>query len=103
MIVSIWKNLWCLSPSYFPWDIARIFVILGTWRMAGYAHLKLYYQFVKNLGIYFYAKNFIPHVFWTIAKICEFLILGTLGMSGHTHPSNVSICRKLQWLPVCQK
>ena len=66
-------------------------VIFGTLGMAGYAHLKLYYQFVENFGIYFYAKNFIPHVFRTIAKICELLVLGTLGMPGHTHPKCINL------------
>ena len=53
--------------------------------MAGHVYPKWCYQFVGNFGICSQKVNFIPHIFETIAKIWELLILGTLGMPGYAH------------------
>ena len=68
--------------------------------MAGHIHPKWCYQFVENFGICSQKVNFFPHVFEAIAKICEVLILGTLGKPDYAHPKSYY---QLQCLSACQK
>ena len=77
-----------LHPSGFPWDIAKIFYILGALGMPGYAHLKYYYQLVESFLVYKEAKNQLHPLRFhgDIAKLCKLIILGTLLVPAYAYP-----------------
>ena len=91
-MVSFWKNLQHLSAgkkstlSFMRYckDIVRLFLVLCVC-LANYTQSDNH--LVENFCVYLQAKTQL-HL-WCfngdIAKICK-LILGTLGMPGHTHP-----------------
>ena len=98
MIVSIWKNIWCLSAgkkptSSFAFSLTILegypkLNILVTLCLPGYSHPKWYYQLVENFCVYLQTKNLLhpPCFSGDIGKINKLLISGTLGMASYTHP-----------------
>ena len=74
-----------ISSFGFPSDIARV---SQTCYLGYLGNGRLRTPICRKFWNLFVAKkfNFIPYVFEAIAKICELLILGTLGMPGYAHP-----------------
>ena len=98
-MVSIWKNLWCLSESkkstsfFFLFslryckDIAN-FLFWVLWEFLIISHQKSQQESVGNFRAYLHAKkiNFITHFLIKILqRNTKLVILGNLGMPGHTH------------------
>ena len=99
MIVSIWRNLWCLSARkktkklhsfHFPWDIAKILqnCYSGYFEQACLHKPKIMLAPCRKLSYLFTGKRATtsPCFSRNIAKICKLTILSTLGMPGCAHP-----------------
>ena len=110
MIVSIWKNLWCLSKgkkSVLSLRYCKDITNLLFWLLweAGYAQPKWYYKSVENFFFLFIGKNQLhPPLFWSY---CEDMKTSCFGYFGHTWlrtpKMTVSTCWILQCLCACQK
>ena len=98
MMVSIWRNLWCLSKSkksssFFPFALRYckdttnlLFWVL--WECLTISHKKSQHQSVGNFHAYLHAEkiNFITHFFLKILqRNSKLVVLGNLGMPGHAH------------------
>ena len=108
MIVSIWRNLWCLSENkksnpFFPFslryckDIQNL-LFWALWEYFIISHEKSYHQSVKNFHAYMHVRkiNFITHFFLKILqRNSKLVIFGSLGMHGHAPKMIISVWRNL--------
>ena len=98
MIVSLWRNLWCLtvgkkSTSSFTLSlrICKDIADLLFWEFWAWLAMHTQKDTIKLKKIFLFIVKqkikILTHVFQgDIAKICKLLILGTLGMPAYAHP-----------------
>ena len=95
VMLSIWRNFWCLSADQkstfsliYHKDITNL-LFWELWTCMVTQHPKWYYQLVENVCAYLSAKglNSSPRFSGDVVKISKLLILGRLDMPGHAHPN----------------
>ena len=87
------------SLRYCKYIANLLFRILWEWQTS---HIQSDTMNLQKILVFICSQkvNFIPHVFEAIAKICELLILGTLGMPGYAQPKGYY---QIHFLSACQK
>ena len=95
VMLSIWRNFWCLSADQkstfsliYHKDITNL-LFWELWTCMVTQHPKWYYQLVENVCAYLSAKglNSSPRFSGDVVKISKLLILGRLDMPGYAHPN----------------